>query len=463
MLPSMMRFLESLVIAFWNRLQGRRTKPSKESASALTLGLRVMEGQVTNQRIAVSLTRRTTHAAAFGITGSGKSFWVKHCAAQDAAANRGGLFIDFHGDLTPFLLGTIANKEWTDERQLSGRVIVIAPADPEMSVGLNPLEGLATDFVRATEFAEILRQRYNLDALGARTEELLRNAIVVLAANGLTLLEIAPLLSDDRFRAQCLEKTPNAEVREYFAYRYGRASEPMKATMREPILNKITGFVADPRFRHIVGQAQSTFSMKDAMDRNCWVIAYLPKGELGGQAVTFAALLFTMFKNAVFTRERRSFFPAYFDEFQNLIAQATDVETVLSEARKFGVGIVAVNQFLGQYPASMREAMLSIGTHLCFQLSSTDATLVSQMFDGGKPLAETLKNLAPRHFIVKSGSDRWVEGWVPTVEEPRAKYADLLNRSRALYAKPRAEIERAIAARREFQSSKPDEALHDWD
>ena len=64
-----------------------------------------------------------------------------------------------------------------------------------MSVGLIPLEGLATDFLRSTEFAENLQRRYNLE-LGARTDELLRNSIVVLSANGLTLLELSPLLSD---------------------------------------------------------------------------------------------------------------------------------------------------------------------------------------------------------------------------------------------------------------------------
>jgi hypothetical protein len=458
----MPKLFEQLLASWWNWLRGRRNRAAKESPGAFTLGFRVVEGEVTKSRITVSQARRATHTTVIGRTGSGKSFWIKHCLAQDAAANRGGFVIDFHGDLAPFILGTIAEKEQITGEELHERLIVLSPSDPEMSVGLNPLEGLATDFVRSTEFAEILERRYNLE-FGARTEELLRNSIVVLSASGLTLLELARLLSDDRFRAACLEKTPNAEVREYFESRYGKASEPMKATMREPILNKTSAFTADPRFRHIVGQAHSTFSMKDAMDRNCWIIAHLPKGELGGQALTFASMLFTVFKNAVFTREKRTFFPVHLDEFQNLIAQSTDVETLLSEARKFGVGIVAANQFLDQYPASMRAALLSVGNHLSFQPSSADAQTISQMFDGGKSLAEELKSLPPRHFIVKSGSDHWVEGYVPQVEEPRARYRDLLNRSRAVYARPRAEIEREIAARRESLTAHAKEALHDWD
>lgn len=459
----MLHYLEQLLISAWNRLQGRRTKPSRDSASALTLGLRVVEGEVTKTRVTVTQTRRTMHMAVFGKTGSGKSSFLKYAAVQDIEAGRGGFFFDFHGDATPFLLRHIAMREWQRNEDLSERLIVISPSDHEMSVGLNPLEGLATDFVRSTEFSEVLKQRYQLDTFGARTDELLRNAIVVLSANNLTLLEIVPLLSDATFRAKCLENTPNAEVREYFESRYGKASEPMKAVMREPILNKTSAFTADPRFRHIVGQAHSTFSLKDAMDKGCFVIAHLPKGQLGGQALTFASLLFTVLKNALFTRERRSLFPVYLDEFQNLVSQSTDVETVLSEARKFGVGIVSASQFLGQYPPSMREAILSVGTHVCFQLSNTDAVTMAQVLDGGKPLAEHLKNLPPRHFIVKSGADRWAEGCVPAIEDEPRSYADLLNRSRARYARPRAEIEAEIAARRGSVTTAPEEALHDWD
>jgi hypothetical protein len=203
--------------------------------------------------------------------------------------------------------------------------------------------------------------------------------------------------------------------------------------------------------------------MKDAMDKGCWVIAHLPKGELGGQALTFANLLFTVLKNAIFTRHRRTLFPVYLDEFQNLVSQSTDVETVLSEARKFGVGIVSASQFLDQYPVSMRAAILSVGSHLCFQLSSADAVTLSQMLDGGRPLAEKLKNLPQRHFILKSGSDHWVEGCVPKVEDSRTSFADLLNRSRVRYARPRPAIEREITERRGSLTAKPEEALHDWD
>jgi hypothetical protein len=458
----MIRFLEQLVISFWNRLQGRRRRGRKDCTGMTTLGLRVSEEQVTKRPVGLSQVRRTMHIALLGKTGTGKSSQLKYLSQQDIEADRGWVYFDLHGDATPFLLRAIAREEWKQQQHLSDRLIVIAPGDREMSVGLNPLGQGEPDFVSIAEIAELLKMHWGLDRFGARTDELLRNALYVLAANGLTLLELAPLLTHPGFRSKCLKRVPNAEVREYFEFRYGAASEPMRATMREPILNKISAFTADPRFRHIVGQTESTFSLREAMDEGYWIIVNLEKGRLGAHALTLGGLLFTMIKNALFTRNTRSLYTLYCDEIQNFIANSTEVETVLSEARKFGVGIVSANQFLDQYPTPMRAAILSVGTHVFFQLSGTDAVTVAQMLDGGKSLAERLKNLPQRHFILKSGSDAPAEGCVPTVEDAKTSFADLLSRSRMLRARPRAEIERDIAKRHAALTRAADEVLNGW-
>jgi hypothetical protein len=459
----MFNFLEHLFVSILNRMLGRSKRSGEKPKGMLTLGFRVVEGQITNRPVQVSQRLRAMHTAVFGKSGSGKTSFIKNVCAEEIRAGRGLFVLDLHGDLTPFLMGTLAAEEWRRQEDLSDRLIVISPSDREMSVGINPLEGISGDFGLTTEVAEVLRQHSHLDYLGSRTEELLRNSIVVLSENRLTLVDLVPLLTNGPFRATCLEKTSNAEVRAFFESRYDKASEPMKATMREAILNKISAFTADPRFRHIVGQSHSTFSMKDAMDRGCIVIAHLPKGELGGQALIFAGLFFTVIKNAIFTRDRKTLYTLVLDEAQNLVSQSSEMETVLSEARKFGVGIVAANQFLDQYPASMRAAILSVANFVCFQLSSVDAATLSQMLDGSKALAERIKNLPQRHFILKSGSEHWVEASVPHVEDPKSSYTDLLKRSRAIYARPRAEIEREIAERHSVLKSNPEEILHDWD
>src|SRR5467141_2763270 len=433
------------MINIFKKLFGRKARPKGN----YDIGLRVVDGEVTRQHVEIGKERRTMHVALLGKSGSGKSSLLRYLSQQDIEADRGFVYFDLHGDATPFLLRTIAARERRLRRHLSDRLVVIAPGDPELSIGLNPLEQESPDFVRIAEFAEVLKRRWHLDHFGEGTDDLIRNALYALSANGMTLLELAPFLTHGGFRATCLKRVANDEIRQYFELRYDQASEAMRATMREPILNKTSAFTADPHFRHIIGQKRSTFSLPDAMDEGHWVIVNLEKGRLGEQALSLGSLIFTVLKNALFTRETRSLYTVYCDEMQNLIAYGSGIETVLSEARKFGVAVVSANQFLDQYPAEMRAAILAMGTHVFFQLSSLDAAQVAQALDGGKLLAERLKNLSQRHCIVKSGSERCVEVQVPLVRVPKVNYSDLLNRSRYRYGRVRAHIESDIAKRQE--------------
>jgi hypothetical protein len=442
----MISFIEKLIAAIWNRLRGRRGEARFEGGG-VDLGFRVVDGQATRQHLTLGTQQRMRHVVVLGKTGSGKSFFLRYLCQQDIERNRGFIYFDLHGDATPYLLQVINARERRERRHLDERLILIDPADPTMSVGLNPLEQEAPDFVRIAEVAEILKRYWGLDHFGARTDELLRNSLYVLSANGLTLVELALLLADSGFRAACMRRVENAEIRQYFDLRYDQASEAMRATMREPILNKTSAFTADPKFRHIVGQQHSTFSLTAALDEGAWVIVNLAKGRLGGQALTLGSLIFTMLKNALFARTKRSLFTIYCDEIQNFVAQGGEIETVLSEARKTGTGMASANQFLDQCPPEMRAALLSVGTHVLFQLSSQDAGQVSQMLDGGRPLTERLKNLPNRQFILKTGAERWVEGRVPRVDEPQVDHTDLLNRVRYGRGRVRAHIERDIAQR----------------
>jgi hypothetical protein len=458
----MIDLIEKWFIRWWNGRAGRRRE--KVDARALDLGVRIADGE-TRGRVTIPQAKRAEHVAVLGKTGTGKSSFLRYLAKQDIEAGRGFVCFDLHGDTTDFIVRSVAEQESIQGRDLSGQLIVVAPADPDCSIGMNPLDfrDNASRFVRIAEFASVLRERWHLDTFGARTDELLRNSLCVLAECGLTLLELGPILTHDAFRAACMKKVANAEVRQYFELRFDPQSDAMKATMREPILNKTSAFTADPRFRHIVGQARSTFSTRESMDAARWIVLDLEKGVLGEQSATLGSLFFTANKNALFSRTKRDLFTIYADEVQNLVAQGSDIETVLSEARKFGVSVVSANQFLDQYPPDMRAAIMAVGTHVFFQLSSPDASHIANALDGGKALAELLKNLPRRHMVVKSGHAAWQEAVVPTLHMPKADPTDLYARSRAKWARKRTEIEEEIKTRQAMVNRTPSEALNDWE
>jgi hypothetical protein len=431
----------------------------------LDIGLQVRDEQATRIFVRIPNNRRAEHIAILGKTGTGKSSLLRYLLKQDIAAGRGFACFDLHGDVTDFVLRTVAAQERILKKDLSDKLIVVDPVDHEYCVGVNPLEQQngAERFVQIAEFAQVLRHRWQLDSFGARTDELLRNSLYVLAENGLTLLELMPLLTHAAFRAKCVANVTNPEIKQYFALRYDPTSEPMQSAMREPILNKTSAFTADPRFRHIVGQERSTFSIQNAIDRGQWLVLNLHKGRLGEQALTLGSLFLTMIKNALFSRKKRELFTLYCDEMQNLVSYGSDIDTILSEARKFGVGVVSANQFLDQYPAEMRSAILAVGAHIFFQLSSPDAQQIAGALGGGRSLAELLKNLPRRHMVIKTGYERWCEGVVPTLTEPKIDFSDLNQRCRARWGHKRSEVEQEIGRRQADVNQSNNQLLHAWE
>src|SRR5437660_5622294 len=81
----MIHFLENLIAGIWNRLK-KRGEGVREERGSLEFGFRVADGQVTKRRFELSNGRRTMHIAILGKTGSGKSFAMRHAAAQDIEA-----------------------------------------------------------------------------------------------------------------------------------------------------------------------------------------------------------------------------------------------------------------------------------------------------------------------------------------------------------------------------------------
>jgi hypothetical protein len=460
----MKNVLEKLIARLWNRRVADRTVSA--TRGALDIGVRVVDGEPVGTRVTIAQNRRAEHLMLLGKTGTGKSYLIRHLAQQDIQASRGFMFFDLHGDVTPFLLKTIAMRERALKKDLSDRVIVIDPADPEYSPGMNPLEvqGSHDRFIQIAEFSQILKERCHLDAFGPRTDELMRNALFVLSENDLTPVDLAPMLTDVGFRSRCLAHVTNAEVREYFERRYDPLSDAMKRVMSEPVLNKVSLFLSDVKFRHLVGQQHSTFSLVRSLDNNFWIILNLNKGRLGEHGATLGSVFLTKAAQEFFLRGTRDVFSVYADEVQNLVSHsAAGLETMAAEVRKRAGALVTANQFLAQNSPEVQAALLSVGSFGFFQLSGADAQQIAAMLDGGRSLAERLKNLPRGHLILKTVHGRWSEVVVPVVQEPNIDPSDLYRRSRARWARPRREIEEEIRNRREIGRRNNREALDAWE
>ncbi len=456
-------FLEHLLVRGANRLL-RARDPRPADGPGVLLGHAVSDTGTSGPPVRLADAVRPEHLAILGKTGTGKSSLIRLMSRDDIRRDLGAVHIDLHGDTTPYLLGVLAAEERRRRTDLSDRIILIDPSDPEWAVGLNVLQADsdAERFLQMAEVAQLLKQRWDLSTLGARTEELLRCALYVLSAADLTLLELAPLLTNASFRAACLRRATNPDIVSYFRDRYDVASDAMQATWREPILNKASVFTVDPHFRHILGQRRTGVSLVDALDRQAWLILHLPKGRLGEQAATLGSLFLTHLKRALFARRSRTLLTVYADELQNLVEVTSGIDTLLAEARKFGVAFCCANQFLEQYPPTMRAAVLSVGTHVFFQLSAQDAERANALIGGGKAVQQVLRELPAREAIVRRGGQGWQRFRVSTVETPTADPSDLLRRIRLHGGQSRASIESDIAQRLQSHAADRREDLDDW-
>src|SRR5207302_2342447 len=121
----------------------------------------------------------------------------------------------------------------------------------------------------------------------------------------------------------------------------------------------------------------------EIMDKSKILIVNLGKGQLGEDSShLLGALLMTTIGLAAFSRaespiaERRPFF-VYADEFQDFTTLS--IANMVSELRKFGIGLVMANQHLHQLEPDVRHAVLgNAGTLISFRLGPDDASFLSR-------------------------------------------------------------------------------------
>jgi hypothetical protein len=437
-------WFEHLTTNVLNRLS---TRPPAIASPGLRLG-RLVEPP--HAPVVFSDRHRCEHAVVLGKTGTGKTHLLEVMALELAKRREGFALIDFHGDVSLSLISRLALID-------TNRLVILDPSHPTLSPALNVLEaqgGEAERFRKVSELSSILRQRWGVDSFGARTEELLRNSLYTLAAGNLTLADLPRLLTDTAFRADQTGALDHTDIRSYWLDRYEPLSEAMKAAFREPLLNRVTGFLTEPAARHLLGQRHSTIDINAVIAGRQWLIVRLPKGRLREHAHTLGNLIFAQMQFAALSREsvpqaQRHTFTMLCDEAQNLAEN--DLGTLLTEGRKFGISLVTANQFWEQLPRELRGALLSANTLICFRVSSADASVLAGELNLRRRSQLTLEltSLTRGEAVGTFGPGGVSHFRVPPLPTAVPVSAEYLTQLLGPVTRPRTAVEAALRQRRE--------------
>lgn len=323
---------------------------------------------------------RLSHLYLVGKTGVGKSTMIETLIHQDIVAGRGCALVDPHGDLAERVFDAVP-------REQRYRLTYLDVPNPEQPYGYNPLKRVRLDKIplAVAGLLETFRKLWP-DAWGVRMEHVLRNSLYALLEQpGASLPDVLRLYSDDSFRKSVTNRVGNEVVRRFWADEFEQYPPRLRAEAVAPIQNKLGALLADPALYRVLVTPSEPIRFRHQMDTGGIIIINIAKGRLGEDAThLLGGLIVSTIALAAFSRaetpshDRCPFF-LYVDEFQSFTTLS--FVNMLSELRKYGVGLTLAHQHLHQLVPDIRHAVLgNVATLVAFRVGPEDAFALAREF-----------------------------------------------------------------------------------
>lgn len=364
--------------------QSGRTKatPAIAIGHPLILGTNEHDGDI--RIVSLSPDQRVRHVYTIGASGTGKSTLLLSMAAQDIAAGNGFAVLDPHGDLVEDILARIPSERARD-------VVLFDPADEEFPVGFNILSAhselertlLASDLVSvfrrlSTTFGDVM-----VNVLG--------NAVLAFleSSEGGTLIDLRDFLIDPAFRARVLRTVQDREVISYWQ----REFPLLKGVPHAPVLTRLNTFLRPKLVRRMVAQKEDRLDFRRIIDSRTILLAKLSQGAIGEEnAHLLGSLLVSKVSQAAMSRQnieqtKREPYVLYIDEFHHFVTPS--IASILSGARKYGLGLVLAHQESRQLRSKSEEVASAVlgnaATRVVFRVGENDAKSLADGFSFFEP------------------------------------------------------------------------------
>ncbi|MDD4989549.1 MAG: type IV secretion system DNA-binding domain-containing protein, partial [Candidatus Pacebacteria bacterium] len=395
---------------------------------------------------------RTRHVYVIGKTGMGKSTCLENMAVQDIQNGEGMAFIDPHGKTADLFLEYVPKERMKD-------VLYFAPFDMEYPVSFNVMEDVGPDkrHLVSNGLMSAFKKIW-VDAWSARMEYILNNILLALLEYpDSTLIGVNRMLADKDYRNAVVANVTDTSVKAFWRDEFAKYSDKFMTEAGAAIQNKIGQFISNPLVRNIIGQPKSTFDLRKMMDERKIIIINLSKGRVGeSNANLIGSMLITKIYLAAMSRadvpesilNTLPNFYLYVDEFQSFANES--FADILSEARKYKLNLTMAHQYIEQMSEEVRAAVFgNVGSMLVFRVGAFDAEVLEKEF-APQFTAEDLVNLGFAQIYIKlmiNGvtSAPFSATTLPPIAKPlRSLREEIIETSRATFARPRAVVEEEI-------------------
>lgn len=376
------------------------------------------------------------HLYIIGKSGTGKTTLLFNLILQAIEAGQGVGVIDPHGDLAEELLDHIP-------RHRIEQTVYFNPADTEHPIGFNVLRSRGAPHLVASGIVGALKSIWR-DSWGPRLEYILYAAVAaLLECDNVSLLGLQRMLSDSRYRAWVVKQVKDPMVRSFWVNEFEGYERKFLQEAVAPIQNKVGQLLMSPVMRNILGQVRSTIDARFMMDDGRIFIANLAKGKLGeDKSNLLGALLVTQFQLAAMSRSdvhmvERPDFRLFVDEFQSFTSDS--FASILSEARKYRLGLTLAHQYLEQVRPEVRQAVFgNVGSLIAFRVGQSDAELLEREF-GHAYAAAQFTRLSNHHVLTKlmmngEHHEPFAGKTIPSSGRRHGRGGTIVRRSREKYA-----------------------------
>jgi len=283
-------------------------------------------------------------------------------------------------------------------------VILIDPSDIDYPIGFNLL-GASTEAEKIVLSSDLVSSfKRHATAWGDNMTAVLSNAINTFLENpnGGTIIELKRFILEEKFRNAFLKNVDDPSLHYYWKNEY-----PMVKKGIAPLLTRIDTFLRPKIVRYMLAQ-KSGVDFRRCIEEKKIILIKLSQGLIGEENSYLLGSLFLSKLNQValgrqnLSKSKRHPFYLYLDEFQNFITPS--IISILSGARKYGLGLILVHQDLAQIDDTkiLNAVISNPHIRICFRLGDNDARKLESGFSYFEQ--NDLQSLGIGNAIMRIGS-----------------------------------------------------------